>query len=613
VSTRPAIPHFEMEQAERTIAPRFRRWSTGARRPTVVAVFLIGVHLLVRAGIAATGVLSQDDLVVTGRSARLPLFSREFLLPDDGRFAPLAHLLTGSLTQWAPLEYWPMAVTLLLFQALASLAVLRLLRTLLGDRPVLLLPLLLYLFSPLTLAAFDSWSTAVGAVPLQAALAWVCTDAIRLGETGRRRYALTGTLVFVVALALGGGAVVVPVVAVAVLAVALSQAGEAAPLLAALRRGAWLWAGLLITAGAFALQFWSALVPRTVSEEQSGSLADAVDAVRLTVFEGILPALVGGPLSWSGFGSWADPPTTAVVGAVVVALVLVGWASWRRKGCGMVWVLLGAYIGTSVVLLVIQRLTTGLPAEFGLTLRYFADVGVIATIAVALVARAPARDIPRRQLLDRQERRDLAVLTAVFFVGFSLWSTAAYTQVRDTGSTREYLANAKESLFATERPLLDHAVPDTVVWDLAAPYNRISWVFAPLGVETATSTDGLVLLDPAGRLVDGQVSDEYSLFPGPVPECGHFVEGTSPTGILLNGSVSPGEWIVQLNYLASRDGWIEVSFRNGDPLRVPIRDGLNNVYMTLSGGGDSLSISTHTQDLALCVDTGLVGFLEPVD
>jgi hypothetical protein len=578
----------------------------------VVAVALIAVQLAVRAAVTGTGTLAQDDLVIAGRSARLPIFSADFLLPDDGRFAPLAHLLTALLTRWAPLEHWPMAVTLLVFQALASLAVLRLLRILLGDRPVLLLPLLLYLFSPLALVAFDSWSTGVGAVPLQAALAWVCADALRLAGTGRRRYALTGTLVFLAALGFGGAAVVVPAVAFAVLAVALGQDGEPAPLVTALRRGAWLWAGLLVTAGAYALQFWALAAPRVVAEEQSGTLTAAVDAVRLTLVEGILPALIGGPLSWSGFGSWADPPTALVVAAAVVPLAVVGLASWRRKGCGTIWTLLGAYIGASVVLLVIQRLTTGVPVEFGLSLRYFADLAVVATIAVALVARAPVRDLPRRQLLDRQERRDLAVVVAVFFLAFSLWSTAAYTQVRDPAPA-QYLANAQEALVTADTPILDHTVPDSVVWGPAAPYNRISWVFAPLGVETATSTDELVLLDPTGRLVDGRVSEEYALFAGPVPDCGHFVDDTASTGILLNGTVLRGEWVVQLNYLASKGGWIDVAFQDGDRQRVRVQRGLNTVYLALSGGGESLHIGTPTPGLGLCVDTGLVGILEPVD
>ena len=63
-------------------------------------------------------------------------------------------------------QWWACVASVVLLQALASLAVLRLLRELLGNRPVILLPLVLYLFSPLTLAWFVWWANALNAVPL---------------------------------------------------------------------------------------------------------------------------------------------------------------------------------------------------------------------------------------------------------------------------------------------------------------------------------------------------------------------------------------------------------------------------------------------------------------
>ena len=236
--------------------PRRRgRWSASTR-VLVAAAVLVVAQLLVRGWVALGGALSQDDLVVAGRSARQPLLSAEFLFPADDRFAPLADLLTAGLTRLAPLEYWPMAAALVLLQGLASLAVLRLLRLLLGTRPVLLLPLVLYLFSPLALAAFDDWSIAVGAVPFQAALAWICGDAIALHRTGRRtRYAVSGAVVLAVGLGFGEQAVVIPAVAFVVLALVLRQSGDTSPLVAALRRGLWLWVGLGAVLTAFVWRF----------------------------------------------------------------------------------------------------------------------------------------------------------------------------------------------------------------------------------------------------------------------------------------------------------------------------------------------------------------------
>jgi hypothetical protein len=331
-----------------------------------------------------------------------------------------------------------MAAALVLLQGLASLAVLRLLRLLLGTRPVLLLPLVLYLFSPLALAAFDNWSIAVGAVPFQAALAWICADAIALHRTGRRtRYALSGTAVLAVALGFGEQAVVIPALAFVVLALVLRQSGDTFPLVAALRRGRWLWVGLGAVLTAFVWRFGPAALPRTVPADQAGTVTTAVDAVGTSVTDGILPGLVGGPLFWTDFGTWADPPSALVLAAAVAAVVAVGWTARRRQGGGVIWALLVVYVGAVVVLLVVGRLTTGVTAEFALTLRSFPDVVLVATIAVALVARAPAREPARPALLQNTERRDAAVLLAVFFVGLSLWSTASYGQTRDNEPTRD--------------------------------------------------------------------------------------------------------------------------------------------------------------------------------
>ena len=82
----------------------------------------------------------------------------------------------------------------MVLQLVASLALLRALYVILGWRPVLLVPLSFALFSPLGLPAFAWWAAALNALPMIAALAWVCADAILLVRTGNQRYAVTGAL-----------------------------------------------------------------------------------------------------------------------------------------------------------------------------------------------------------------------------------------------------------------------------------------------------------------------------------------------------------------------------------------------------------------------------------
>ena len=153
-----------------------------------------------------------------GRGGRFPLFSSELLLYDhDGHFMPAAFFFTGLIARFAPYNWALSAALLVVGQAAASLALLRTLRLVLGRRPALLIPLILYLFVPLTLPAFSWWAAALNALPLQIALAWACGDAIKLYRTGQVRYVFSGTAVFVVSLLFFEKAVLVPFVALAFL------------------------------------------------------------------------------------------------------------------------------------------------------------------------------------------------------------------------------------------------------------------------------------------------------------------------------------------------------------------------------------------------------------
>ena len=130
------------------------------RRPGVgwvpcAAAALIALQLAVRAVVAFHGYFYWDDLILIGRAGTQNLLSPEYLFDDhDGHVMPGAFLLAGGITRLAPLEWaWP-ALSLVVLQLLASLALLRTLNAILGWRPVLLLPLTFALFTPLGVPAF---------------------------------------------------------------------------------------------------------------------------------------------------------------------------------------------------------------------------------------------------------------------------------------------------------------------------------------------------------------------------------------------------------------------------------------------------------------------------
>src|ERR1700726_3947041 len=218
-----------------------------ARIPRVglVAGLLIVVALAVRAVLAFRGYFYWDDLILTGRAGTQNIFSASYLFDDhDGHVMPAAFLVAGGITRLAPLNWIGPAISLVMLQLLASLALLRALHVILGWRPGLLLPLTFALFTPLSVPAFAWWAAALNSLPMLAALAWVTGDAVLLVRTGNHRYAVTGLVVYFGGLLFFEKAAVIPVVAftIAALYAHVTGSGSVADVW---QRGARLWVSAL--------------------------------------------------------------------------------------------------------------------------------------------------------------------------------------------------------------------------------------------------------------------------------------------------------------------------------------------------------------------------------
>ena len=100
------------------------------------------MQLVVRAVLAFNGYFYWDDLILIGRAGTQDLLSVGYLFDDhDGHVMPAAFLVAGGITRIAPLQWFLPAISLIVLQLLASLALLRALHVILGWRPVLLVPL----------------------------------------------------------------------------------------------------------------------------------------------------------------------------------------------------------------------------------------------------------------------------------------------------------------------------------------------------------------------------------------------------------------------------------------------------------------------------------------
>jgi hypothetical protein len=580
------------------------------------ATALIAVQLVVRAVLAFRGYFYWDDLILTGRAGTQGLLSPAYLFDDhDGHVMPGAFLVAGGITRLAPLNWIGPAISLVVLQLLASLALLRALHVILGWRPVLLLPLTFALFTPLGVPAFAWWAAALNSLPMLAALAWVCADAVLLVRTGNQRYAATGLLVF-----FGGGllffekAAVIPFVAFTIAAVYAHVTG-AGTVLEVWRRGVRLWVSALTVTAA-----WIAVYLVVVDQKRwSFDVAMTWDLLSRSVTHGIVPGLVGGPWDWQRWAPaspWATPPVAVMVLGWLALAVVVAISFIRKERIGPVWLAAVGYAIACQIPIYLMRSSRFTALELAQTLRYLPDLVVVLALLFAVGLCAPNR-VRSAWLNASRTRAVVTVCATTAFVASSLYSTATFLASWRDNPAQPYLQNAQAGLAraraASSAPMLDQEVDPLVLQRVAFPENLASHMFALLRdrPEFAGATSELRMLDVSGHVVDAKVTWVRSMVPGPEPHCGYLVQPDFPVTMRLDGPLLPADWTAEINYLANSDGSMTMSLSEGTETKVPVRPGLNRVFVRLSGAGDAIKVRANTAALSVCLASGPVGFVAP--
>jgi hypothetical protein len=576
------------------------------------AAALIVVQLAIRGVLAFGGYFYWDDLILIGRAGTLGLFSSAHLFDDhDGHVMPGAFLVAGGITRLAPLYWIGPAISLVVLQLLASLALLRALYVIVGWRPVLLLPLTFALFTPLGVPGFAWWAAALNSLPMLAALAWVCADAIMLVRTGNQRYAVTGLLVYFGGLLFFEKAGVIPFVAFTIAALYAYVTGSGS-VVDVWRRGFRLWVPSLVVTAA-----WIVVYLIVVDQKRwSFDVSMTWDLLSRSMTHGIVPGLVGGPWDWQRWAPaspWATPPVAVMVLGWVALAAVVAVSFVRKERIGAVWLVAVGYAVACQIPIYLMRSSQFTALELAQTLRYLPDLVVVLALLMAVGLCAPNRD--RSRWLDAPLVRTavLVSLTAVFVVS-SLYSTATFLTSWRDNPAQPYLQNAQAGLAAASNaPLLDQEVDPMVLQRVAWPENLASHVFAllPDRPEFAGATTELRMLDSMGRLVDAKVTWVRTIVEGPAPQCGYLVQPDFGVRMPLDGPLLPAEWTAEINYLANSDGSMTMSLAEGTETKVPVRPGLNRVYVRLSGAGDAINVRANTAALSVCIAAGPVGFVAP--
>lgn len=603
--------------------PRYLRtaWDWSPETIGRVAATLVVIQAVWRAWIAFQGYFSYDDYVFS-YYASTSRINGAFLFRDHvGHLMPGSLLVTWLADRLSPLNYSLCVLLQLGLQALAAVAMYRLLRMLFGLRRGILVPLAFYLFTPLNLDAFLWWAAALNHLPLQLGMILAVHGHVRYVRGQGLRWFAVALGGFLLALSCFEKALLIPPL---LLALSVLFFAQRRGLLGVIGRWWPAWTLYVATSLAY-VGVYRHLVHFDFSySPDTPTVAQLAGRVVGTTF---LPGLVGGPWRWLPVGSVggaADPPTAmkwlawqVVIVAVVVSLLL-------RRHAARAWLLLASYLAADVMLLSIGRLSAVGPV-IGQAYRYVADASVPATLTVALVL-LPLPDnegelTPAGLQLARwlRSRHWVALAAGALAVNAfalsALFSTQAYAALWSRNPGRQYVENAKASLATAPAGTVmldDDVVPGYVLDFLSAPLNRQSAVFAPLRQRPAFagSTEHLWLLDQTGHLVPGMVRGVDSR-PGLLKNCGYAVTPDQPASIPLQLPVYAWAWTMRVGYLAGDNTPAHIRLGPQD-LSVTLHKGLNDLFIPVTAGGSSVYVDSVKDGVGVCIDKVTIGLRYPV-
>jgi hypothetical protein len=598
-----------------------------------VAAALIIVHLGVRWAILADSYFRQDDFEFVARAAeRLPGWGY-LMRSHSGQLMPGGFAIAWVLTRISAYDWGLTGAVTLLMQAAAALAVLRMLRVVFGDRPAILAPLTIYLFTPMTLTSTAWWAAALNSLPLQAAIGMAVAAHVRYVRTNEFRYARAAFVWTVVGLAFFVKAAVLPFLLLAVTSAYLIDAagtgrtvGWPRALFTTLRahRRAWALYGAVLPVYAVVFAVQLAHTSRTSVGSPGGEAVN--DFASAWLGKTVPTTLVGGPGRWfvstAGDYAVAAPAQVMIAAAWCVVIGVIGLSVWFRRRAWRAWlILVGWLVAADMVPVILGRMPDWAARIYGIETRYLADAAPVFVLCLALacIPLAGEREPYRRQLPEGWLHPSTIGVLTLGFVGVALWSTVTYLGKTDPDQTRDYMANARTALAGAPGSgvIYDGNVPGFMTWQLVGPYAHTSHVLAPLAgpdvraaMKRRQPAENAVIFDGKGRLVPPAIAGpRVNAPPGRCwPQAGgRYTIPIAPPGKASSAGSSAGSsWTLDLGYLSGSPGRVRVSY-GGPEVEVPLGVGLNRVYIPIEGRGPNVVVTPVSASPGLCLGGVAVG------
>jgi hypothetical protein len=614
------------KQLPAAAVPRATKPATWVRQNAVIlaAVGLIVAQLGWKAYLLSQFYFRQDDFWLLDGALSHGLSLNYLFTIIGGHLRPGGLAVFWVVTRLSPYDWLLASVVTMAALAAASVVLVRLLLILFGQRPAILIPLVIFLFTPLTLPGLSFWTTVTDWLPLQLTVLSAIYAHVRYVRSGRIGHAIAAAAWLGAGMLFDEQGVVVPFLLFALTSAYLVPGRWPAAARQALRsfRRAWAIYGAL-TAGYLVLF----LIKLQTSAQQPVSpkhISSVLTLAASMLRAGFVPAALGGPWHWlvpgGDYGFAAEnrglTQATWVLGALIVAVSL-----WYRRHALRSWLILAGWLLLADFAPVAISRLTELPATLlGADLHYLADSSPILAICVGL-AFWPVIDErdPYRAMRPRPGALVITAfaLTGVFLTG-SIWSGITYLSSTSSAQTRSYIETA-ESALASAKPgtvIVSAATPRYVMFaGFLGPAAQTSKVLGPLapkraGIRFTAVPDGaipnLMMFDSLGRLRPALDVGATSVRPGGARAACWPVQSAA-TSIPLGTRLVRYGWIIQLRY-AGPLTTMQLQF--GTTVRdVVLPAGQRYLYVPVTGGGSAVVVRSLSRGPGACISRLTVGLM----
>ena len=622
------VPYRRGEIANAIDWPELAAWARG-RGIVLAGLVLIAAQLIWKSIFLSNYYFWQDDFHFIEQGLGHSLGWSYLTFVEAGHLLPGVYAIAWVMARIA-LYNWAFASAInVIMLAAASLAALRLLRTLFGNRPAILALLVVYLLCPLTVPDLRWWSTAIESLPLQFGIFMALNAQVYYVRTGRFRHAVAAAAWLVFGLIFFEKALILPLVLLGVTSGFLMEGAWPRAIAACLVR---YWKSWLLQAAILAGYVVVFATTLHTSDVQPG-FAGVGGAFSFTwdlLKDTFVPGALGGPWQWfpiadAQFAVSAPPNALAWLSVIVTALVILASIALRRDAW-RAWAILAVWLVVADVAPVVLGRVGDLSAG-ALQSRYVADAVPVLVICLGLafLPLAGQRDIRRRPAVpagNHVAQLAAAGLVGAFIIG-SVWSIQDLQGTTSGLTTRLYIANAQAAV--AEAPvgtvIVDSPVPSAIMVGTFGQYAQTSRVIGPLESAAAAARirwtsrpdgtiDHLMMFGADGRLRQAAIYGQTSSPPATGRQCHPVVRRRVVAA--FSTPPYPGSTVLSVAYLASSAvGRADMIVHYGaSTQRLAIEPGLHSAYLPIRGSAPSVTITSSAIG-GLCVGAVQAGIVVP--